>query len=119
MYCAPINVASGMHVLSKCQRNFMRFKRGVFVPPGIRCCHDHLYNKHLSYDSIQQISAFQRDKLPLNAEDVQNILIDIRSILTNMKTFDFDNCTSISNESYINFTGLKKGIDLSNIESLN
>ena len=113
------NVAFGMHVLTKHQRNFILFKRGVFVPSGAQCCHDHLYNKYLSYDSIQQISVFQRDKLALNAEDVQNILIDIRSILTNMKTFDFDDCTSILHESYINFTELKKDIDLSNIESLN
>ena len=106
-------------MLSKHQRNFILFKRGIFVPPGARCCHDHLYNKHLSYDSIQQISASQGDKLALNAEDVQNILIDIRSILTNMKTFDFDDSTSISDESYTNFTGLKKGFDLSNIENFN
>ena len=78
-----------------------------------------MYYKHLSNDSIQQISASQRDKLALNAEDVHNILIDIRSILTNMKTFDFDDCPSILDESYINFTGLKKGIDLSNVEDLN
>lgn len=97
----------------------MFFKRGVFVPSGARCCHDHLYNKHLSYDSIQQISASQDDKLVLNAEDVQNILFDMRSVLTNIKTFDFDDYTSISDESYVNLTGLTKGIDLSNVQNLN
>ncbi|CAF4251825.1 unnamed protein product [Rotaria socialis] len=84
-------------------------KHGVFVPSGARCCHGHLYNKKLSYDSIQQISASQDDKPVLNAEGVQTILLNMRSVLMNIKTFDFDDYTIISDESYVDLTGLTKG----------
>ncbi|CAF4165165.1 unnamed protein product [Rotaria sp. Silwood2] len=86
------------------------FKRGIFVPAGARCCRLHLYNKQLTYESIQQISASQFDKLSLGTEDVQNIILDFRSVLLNVKTFDFDDPTSLSDESYFNFTGLRKAV---------
>jgi len=59
---------------------------------------------------MHKISAPYMEELSLEAKDVQNLLLDIRSVLSNIKTFDFDNPTSLSDESYFNLTGLRKGI---------
>lgn len=104
------NIKSSIHVLSEQERKLIFFKRGIIVPADARCCREHLHNKQLKYESIQQISASQYDKLSLDTKDVQNIILDFRSMLTNSKTFDFDDPTSLSDESCFNFIGLRKGI---------
>ena len=92
------------------RENLFFFKRGIFVPPGAGCCRRHVHNKQLTYESIQRISASQYDKLSLDKDDIENMIFDFRSILGNMKTFDFGDSTSLSDEDYFNFTSLQKGI---------
>ncbi|CAF1533143.1 unnamed protein product [Adineta ricciae] len=71
---------------------------------GVRCCRDHVDNQRLRQDAVEQIFAGHYDELSLNTHDVQNILFDFRSFMTNVKSFDFDDPTSLSDESYLNFT---------------
>ncbi|UJR34591.1 hypothetical protein I4U23_027367 [Adineta vaga] len=102
------NVSSSSHLLSEEQRKIIFFKRGVFIPKGVRCCRDHIDNKQLKYEAIEQISAPHYDELSLDTEGVQNMISDFNSFMTNVKIFDFDDPTSLSDESYFNFTGLQK-----------
>ena len=106
----PQKVSSSSHLLSEQQRKFVFFKRGIFVPPGARGCRRHVHNKQLTYESIQRISASRYDKLSLDKDDIENMIFDFRSILGNMKTFDFGDSTSLSDKDYFNFTGLQKDI---------
>jgi hypothetical protein len=48
--------------------------------------------------------------ISLDANSVIELVTDCCTTIQNMKTFDFDDPTSLDEESYYNMTGLKKGI---------
>ena len=85
-------------------------KRGVVVPPGSRCCSHHLYNKHLTYEALQQIRLNKVDMVSFDANGVAELVIDCCMTIQNTKTFDFDDPMSLDDESYYNTTGLQKGV---------
>ena len=98
-----------LKALSKDQRTLVFVKRGILIPAGSRCCSDHLYNRHLNFDSISQIYVYQMERLMCNANRLQEILNDFRLILVNRNSFDFDDLYSLSDKDYYNITGLHKG----------
>jgi len=53
--CKKNDVASSK-VLSKEQQKMVFVKRGIVVPSGTRCCRRHLYNNHLTYDALREIT---------------------------------------------------------------
>ena len=85
-------------------------RRGIVVPAGTRCCRRHLYNNHLTFDALQQITAAKVGRMTFDANSVIELVTDCCTTIQNMKTFDFDDPTSLNEESYYNMTGLKKGI---------
>jgi hypothetical protein len=95
--------------LSEEQRKLIFIKRGIYIAPGARCCRDHVFKRQLTYDAIQTIKATLSDCIILNSADVQNLIVDCRSILTKIKAIDFDDASSLSDESYFNLTGLRTG----------
>lgn len=86
-------------------------KRGIVVPAGSRCCNNHLYNNHLTYGALHEITFAKTDKVTLDANSVVELIGDCCTTIQNMKTFDFDDPTSLDDETYYNMTGLQKGID--------
>ncbi len=104
-----VNDASSMTVLSESQRKMVFIKRGISVSKGSRCCSEHLYNGHLSYESLRQMYGSISDRLVLNSDDVKNLIDDFRLTIQTSKAFDFDDPSCLSDESYFNITGLKKG----------
>lgn len=98
-----------LKVLSKDQRTLVFVKRGIRISAGSRCCADHLYNRHLNFDSMSQIRADQVERFICDANRLQEMLNNFRSILVNQKSFDFDDPYSLNDKDYYNITGLHKG----------
>jgi hypothetical protein len=98
-------------VLSKEQQKMVFVKRGIVVPAGTRCCRRHLYNNHLSYHALQEITPAKVDLVSFDANSVAELVTDCCTTIQNMKTFDFDDPNSLNEESYYNMTGLRKGIN--------
>ena len=96
-------------VISEDQRRMVFVKRGMLVPVGNRCCSVHLYNGHLSYEATQEINASITDVMCLDSNAVALLVDDCCKTAREMKTFDFDDPSSLDNEAYYNITGLKKG----------
>ena len=70
-------------VLSKHQRMLVFVKRGILIPAGNRCCPDHIYNQHISFDAMGQIRADNMDQLVFDTNRLQEMLNDFLSILAN------------------------------------
>ena len=86
-------------------------KRGVVVSSGSRCCSHHVYNNHLTYDALQQITPAITDMVSFDANGVVELITDCCTTIQEAKTFDFDDPTSLDDESYYNMTGLQRGIN--------
>jgi len=102
---------SSTKVLSKEQQKVVFVKRGIVVPPGSRCCRHHLYNIHLTYDALQQIMPAKIDMVSFDAGGIVELVTDCCTTIQNVKTFDFDDPTSLDEESYYNMTSLHRGIN--------
>jgi hypothetical protein len=85
-------------------------KRGIVVPSGTRCCRRHLYNNHLTYDALRLITPTKVDTISFDGNSVIELVTDCCTSIQNMKTFDFDDPSSLNKESYHIMTGLKRGI---------
>jgi hypothetical protein len=83
-------------------------KRGIQAPACARCCRKHPYKQQLNFDSMGRIHANHMAQMVCDADRLQKILSDLRLILENQKTFDFDDPYSLNNEYYYNITGLQK-----------
>ena len=96
-------------VLSKEQRTMVFPKRGILVPENARCCSLHMYKRQLTYEALEMIQPSKLDDLILNSDDVKNLMTDFRLTINSAKSFDFDNPSSLDNESYKTITGLNRG----------
>lgn len=101
---------SSSKVLSTEQQKLVFIKRGIVVPPGSRCCRHHLYKNHLTYEALHQIVPMKIDPVVFDAKGVMDLVTECCTTIQHMRTFDFDDPTSLDDESYYNFTGLEKGI---------
>ena len=102
--------APSLRVLSTEQQKMVFLKRGILLSSGSRCCKDHLYNNHLSYEALQRITSTQMDMAPFDTNSTIQLLTDCFAIMQNVKAFDFDDPMLLSEEPYYNMTGLKKGM---------
>ena len=100
-------------VLSVDQQKMVFVKRGILIPSGSRCRENHLYNDHLTHESLQSITDVKTDMVSLNADAAIQLLDDCCQIIRGKKTFDFDDPTSLDEKAYYNITGLQKGIEYS------
>ena len=82
-------------VMSESQRKMVFVKRGILVPTGNRCCKKHLYNDHLSFEALQRITGTEVDVVSLDANAVIELVGDCCRTIQFMKTFDFDDPTSL------------------------
>ncbi|CAF1687657.1 unnamed protein product, partial [Adineta ricciae] len=60
---------SSSKVSSTEQQKSVFIKRGIIVPPGSRCCRDHLYGKHLTYKGPHQIVPTKSEPVVFDAKD--------------------------------------------------
>jgi hypothetical protein len=96
-------------VLSKAQSTMIFLKRGIFVSSGARCCSEHIYQEHLTAESLNKICVSQADRLKIDSVGFQEFLEDVRTILFSQKNFDFDNPSCLDEEGYRSVVGLGKG----------
>ena len=98
-----------MKVISDAERKMIFVKRDILIPAGNRCCSGHLYKGHLSLEALLQITATAFDTVSLDTNAVIELPNDCHTMIQGMKTFDFDDLTSLDTKSYYNLTGLDRG----------
>jgi hypothetical protein len=96
-------------VLTQAQRTMIFLKRGVFIVPGARCCSDHIYKNHLTAESLGKIDASKPDRFNIDSVGFQEFISDVRAMLINQKSFDFDDPSCLDEEGYRCIVGLSKG----------
>jgi hypothetical protein len=84
-------------------------KRGIIIPENGRCCTLHMYKRQLTYEALETIRPSKLDDLVLNGDDVKNLIDDFRLAINRTKSFDFDNPSSLDDETYKTITGLSRG----------
>ncbi|CAF2874624.1 unnamed protein product [Rotaria sp. Silwood2] len=83
--------------------------RGIWVSKGVRCCSNHLYKEHLSYEARQSVKQSKADDILLNKHDVEKLIDDFRLTLKHAGSLDFDDPGALDNETYKTITGLDRG----------
>ena len=79
-----------MRVLSDEQRTMIFLKEVFGYQKVWRCCSNHLYKGHLSYEARQSVKQSKADDILLNTDDVVKLLDDFRLALKHAGSFDFD-----------------------------
>ena len=102
-----------MQVLSNEQRVMVFLKRGIFVSENSRCCSNHFCRRELTYEAVKLIERSHLDELTPNNVEVKKLFEDCQSVINRIKSFDFDDPTSLDDQSYKTITGLDRGIVLS------
>ena len=110
-YCVvcKMNNSESKYVLTKEQRTMLFLKRGILVPENARCCFTHMYKRQLTYGALEMIQPSKLDDLILNGKDVKNLMVDLRLTTNSAKSLDFDNPSSLDDDSYKTITGLNRG----------
>lgn len=83
-------------------------KKGIFISPGSRCCRIHLDRGRLTHDALEEITHVKIEMFSLDSNAVITLIDDCCSVIRNIKTFDFDDPTSLNDETYRNITGIDK-----------
>ncbi|CAF1650537.1 unnamed protein product [Adineta ricciae] len=96
------------HRLTNQQRNLVFLKKGIFVSPNSRCCKTHLYNRHLTYEALEQIKSGKSSVEMWGAQEITQCLDGFRVIANSSKSNDFDDPSSMSDADYLTMTGLNK-----------
>ena len=96
-------------MLSDEQRTMIFLRRGIWIPKGVRCCSNHLYKRHLSYEAWQSVKQSKADDILLNTDDIVKLIDDFRLALKHAGSFDFDDPEALDNETYKTITGLDQG----------
>ena len=60
-------------------------KRGIVLPSGTRCCRRHLYNNHLTYDALREITPAKVGTISFDANSVIELVTDCYTFIQNMK----------------------------------
>ena len=95
--------------MTKEQRTMVFLKRGITIPGNARCCSLHMYKCQLTYEALEMIHPSKLDDLVLDSNDVENLINDFRLTIGRVKSFDFDNPTTLDDETYKTITGLSRG----------
>jgi hypothetical protein len=82
---------------------------GIALPPGSGCCHSHIYDDPLSWDALLNITHTRVDVVSVDANVFIELLNDCFMAIPTMKTFGFDDPTSLGHSSYHDNTGLRNG----------
>jgi hypothetical protein len=96
--------------LNEYHRNTLFIKRGIYIPPGARCCSVHFDKDQLSYEAIHQIVPSKFELVSFNSDEIGQIITDFRALVQNQEAFDFDNNASLDDTAYYNITGLLKSM---------
>ncbi|CAF4590004.1 unnamed protein product, partial [Rotaria socialis] len=104
----PVADSTSMRVLSDEQRTMIFLSRSIWVPKGARCCSNHLYKGHLSYEARQSVKQSKVDDIILNKHNVEKLIANFRLALKHAGSLDFDDPGALENETYTTITGLDR-----------
>ena len=113
LYSNSANVSSN-------DRDFLFFTRNVWIPEGARCCSNHLINRQLTTDAMNQIKPLSIRQQELNSSDVQLLLSKAQMLFENgNKRFNFDDTRDLTDDEFSLLTSLSRNDfnDLVNIAS--
>ncbi|CAF1661461.1 unnamed protein product [Rotaria magnacalcarata] len=88
-----------MRVLSDEQRTMSFLSRSIWVPKGARCCSNHLYKGHLSYEARQSVKQSKVDDIILNKHNVEKLIDNFCLTLKHAGSLDFDDPGALDNIS--------------------
>lgn len=96
-------------VVSSNERHSVFLQQGVLIPPGSRCCTRHLPNGRFTEEALEKISSFSETST-LNRTSIVDMLMYLREIalLNGGKRIDFDDPNALSDQEYVNLTGINK-----------
>jgi hypothetical protein len=106
--------------VSSDDRDFLFFTRNVWIPEGARCCSNHLINRQLTTDAMNQIKPLSIRQQELNSSDVQLLLSKAQMLFENgNKRFNFDDTRDLTDDEFRLLTSLSRNDfnDLVNIAS--
>ena len=106
--------------MSSDDRDFLFFTRNVWIPEGARCCSNHLINRQLTTDAMNQIKPLSIRQQELNSSDVQLLLSKAQMLFENgNKRFNFDDTRDLTDDEFRLLTSLSRNDfnDLVNIAS--
>ena len=84
-------------------------RRDISVRKGVRCCSNHLYERHLSYETRQSVKQSKADNILLNTSDVVKLTDSFRLALKHTSSFDFDGPGTLDDETYKTITRCDQG----------
>ena len=74
-------------------------QRGIIVPENVRCCSLHVYKRQLTCEALEMIHPSKLDDLILDSNDVENLINDFCLTIDRVKSFDFDNPSTLYDET--------------------
>ena len=105
------NVLS-LGVSSTEQQKMVFLKRDILAPPNSRCCKDHLYDNHIPFEDLQEITSTQGRMVPFDADSTMELLTGFFTIMQSVKAFDFDELMPLDEGSYFNTMNPEKEMSL-------
>lgn len=84
-------------------------RQGVLIPSGSRYCTRHLPNGKFIEEALEKISPFSETST-LNRTSIVDMIMYLREIalLNGGKRIDFDDPNALSDQEYVNLTGINK-----------
>jgi hypothetical protein len=90
-------------------QDFLLFTRNIWIPEGARCCSNHLINRQLTSEAIDQIKPYSIRQKELNSSDVQLLLNKAQKLFQNKnRRFNFDDPRDLTDDEYRLLTSLSK-----------
>ncbi|CAG2221696.1 unnamed protein product [Mytilus edulis] len=81
--------------------------KGIFISTNSRCCSDHLVGKYFKQEALKALKHTSPSTF-FNRTDVNNLLDRARSMLKDVGKLNFDVQLSMSDDDFVNLTGLTK-----------
>ena len=94
--------------ISEVDRGVLFIKNNIFVPKGSQCCKNHLHDKRLRINALNEICPFQITGIDFSLTNVVTWFNKFREHYNSIRYFDVDLPFLMSDIDCYNLTGLSK-----------
>ena len=102
------HLKASLCTISEVDREVLFIKNSIFVPKGSRCCKDHLHDKRLRIDALNEICPFKITGIDFSSTNVVTWFNKFREHYNSIRYFDFELPFIMSDIDCYNLTGLSK-----------
>ena len=103
------HLKASLCTISEIDREVLFIKNNIFVPKGSRCCKDHLHDKRLRIDALNEICPFKINGIDFSSTSVVAWLNKFREHYNSIRYFDFNLPFIMSDIGCYNLTDSRKG----------